>query len=125
MGNFCVTSPTFPTPTASQYEPPPEVASSHTLIIIAASLGSAFEWYDFFLDGSLAPIIAQHYYSSLPDGRAFAMALFTFAAGYVFRPFGAIVFGKLGDMFGRKYTFLATIIIMGSTTFLSGKIFSL
>ncbi|HUD41826.1 MAG TPA: MFS transporter [Dokdonella sp.] len=96
------------------------LTQGHKRVIIASSLGTIFEWYDFYLYGSLAAIIAVHFFSSLPSGSAFIMALLTFAAGFAVRPFGAIVFGRLGDMIGRKYTFLVTIVIMGISTFLVG-----
>jgi MFS family permease len=96
------------------------LTEGHKRVIIASSLGTIFEWYDFYLYGSLAAIIAVHFFSSLPSGSAFIMALLTFAAGFAVRPFGAIVFGRLGDMIGRKYTFLVTIVIMGISTFLVG-----
>ncbi len=92
----------------------------HRKVIIASSLGTVFEWYDFYLYGSLAAVIAVHFFSSLAPGPAFIMALLTFAAGFAVRPFGAIVFGRLGDLIGRKYTFLITIVIMGISTFLVG-----
>ncbi len=96
------------------------ITKEHRKVILASSLGTVFEWYDFYLYGSLAAIIAAHFFSSLPSGSAFVMALLTFAAGFAVRPFGAIVFGRLGDMIGRKYTFLVTIILMGLSTFLVG-----
>lgn len=96
------------------------LTQGHKKVIIASSLGTIFEWYDFYLYGSLAAIIATHFFSSLAPGAAFIMALLTFAAGFAVRPFGAIVFGRLGDMIGRKYTFLVTIVIMGVSTFLVG-----
>lgn len=96
------------------------MTKEHRKVILASSLGTVFEWYDFYLYGSLAAIIAVHFFSSLPAGSAFVMALLTFAAGFAVRPFGAIVFGRLGDMIGRKYTFLITIVIMGVSTFLVG-----
>lgn len=98
----------------------PSLTKGHRRVILASSLGTVFEWYDFYLYGSLAAIIATHFFSSLPSGSAFVMALLTFAAGFAVRPFGAIVFGRLGDMIGRKYTFLVTIVIMGISTFLVG-----
>jgi len=99
---------------------PGALTQSHRKVIIASSLGTIFEWYDFYLYGSLAAIIAVHFFSALPAGSAFIMALLTFAAGFAVRPFGALVFGRLGDMIGRKYTFLVTIVIMGISTFLVG-----
>jgi MFS family permease len=89
-------------------------------VIFASSLGTVFEWYDFYLYGSLAAIIAKQFFSGLDEGSAFIFALLAFAAGFIVRPFGAIFFGRLGDMIGRKYTFLVTILIMGASTFLVG-----
>jgi len=89
-------------------------------VIFASSLGTVFEWYDFYLYGSLAAIIAKQFFSALDAGSAFIFALLAFAAGFIVRPFGAIFFGRLGDMIGRKYTFLVTILIMGSSTFVVG-----
>jgi MFS family permease len=89
-------------------------------VIFASSLGTVFEWYDFYLYGSLAPIIAKQFFSGLDPNSAFIFALLAFAAGFIVRPFGAIVFGRLGDMIGRKYTFLVTILIMGLATFIVG-----
>ena len=89
-------------------------------VIFASSLGTVFEWYDFYLYGSLAPIIAKQFFSGVDAGSAFIFALLAFAAGFIVRPFGALVFGRLGDMIGRKYTFLVTIVIMGLSTFIVG-----
>jgi MFS family permease len=89
-------------------------------VIFASSLGTVFEWYDFYLYGSLAAIIAKQFFSGLDAGSAFIFALLAFAAGFIVRPFGALVFGRLGDMIGRKYTFLVTILIMGMSTFIVG-----
>ncbi len=89
-------------------------------VIFASSLGTVFEWYDFYLYGSLAAIIAKQFFSGLDAGSAFIFALLAFAAGFIVRPFGALVFGRLGDMIGRKYTFLVTILIMGGATFIVG-----
>jgi predicted MFS family arabinose efflux permease len=89
-------------------------------VIFASSLGTVFEWYDFYLYGSLAAIIAKQFFSGLDAGSAFIFALLAFAAGFIVRPFGALVFGRLGDMIGRKYTFLITIVIMGLSTFIVG-----
>ena len=87
-------------------------------VIFASSLGTVFEWYDFYLYGSLAAIIAKQFFAGLDPGSAFIFALLAFAAGFIVRPFGALVFGRLGDMIGRKYTFLVTILIMGMSTFI-------
>ena len=89
-------------------------------VIFASSLGTVFEWYDFYLYGSLAAIIAKQFFTGLDEGSAFIFALLAFAAGFIVRPFGALVFGRLGDMIGRKYTFLITILIMGLSTFIVG-----
>ena len=89
-------------------------------VIFASSLGTVFEWYDFYLYGSLAAIIAKQFFAGLDAGSAFIFALLAFAAGFIVRPFGALVFGRLGDMIGRKYTFLVTILIMGMSTFIVG-----
>src|SRR6476660_9714436 len=88
-------------------------------VIFASSLGTVFEWYDFYLYGSLAPIIAKQFFIGDPT-TTFIFALLAFAAGFIVRPFGALVFGRLGDMIGRKYTFLITILIMGASTFFVG-----
>lgn len=89
-------------------------------VIFASSLGTVFEWYDFYLYGSLAAIIAKQFFAGTDPNTAFIFALLAFAAGFLVRPFGAIVFGRLGDMIGRKYTFLVTIVIMGASTFIVG-----
>jgi MFS family permease len=91
-------------------------------VIFASSLGTVFEWYDFYLYGSLAAIIAKQFFSGLDPSAAFIFALLAFAAGFIVRPFGALVFGRLGDMIGRKYTFLVTILIMGLSTFVVGML---
>jgi MFS family permease len=91
-------------------------------VILASSLGTVFEWYDFYLYGSLAAIIAKQFFSGLNETSAYIAALLAFAAGFAVRPFGALVFGRLGDLVGRKYTFLITILIMGASTFLVGAL---
>ena len=96
------------------------MSSEERKVIFASSLGTVFEWYDFYLYGSLAAIIAKQFFSGLDAGSAFIFALLAFAAGFIVRPFGALVFGRLGDMIGRKYTFLVTILIMGLSTFIVG-----
>ncbi|GEJ56841.1 MFS transporter [Anaeromyxobacter diazotrophicus] len=107
-------------------KPPPPAGSiggitkEEQLVIFASSLGTVFEWYDFYLYGSLAAIIGKQFFSALNETSAFIFALLAFAAGFAVRPFGAIVFGRLGDMIGRKYTFLVTILIMGLSTFIVG-----
>ncbi|MBK6376430.1 MAG: MHS family MFS transporter [Xanthomonadales bacterium] len=92
----------------------------HKRVIFASSLGTVFEWYDFYLYGSLAAIIAKQFFTALNPTSGFIFALLAFAAGFAVRPFGALLFGRLGDMIGRKYTFLVTIVIMGLSTFLVG-----
>ena len=99
---------------------PRPMSAEEKKVIFASSLGTVFEWYDFYLYGSLAAIIAKQFFSGLDAGSAFIFALLAFAAGFIVRPFGAIFFGRLGDMIGRKYTFLVTILIMGLSTFIVG-----
>ena len=89
-------------------------------VVIASSLGTVFEWYDFYLYGSLAAIISRQFFSGVNPTAGFIFALLAFAAGFFVRPFGALFFGRLGDLVGRKYTFLITILIMGLSTFLVG-----
>jgi MFS family permease len=89
-------------------------------VIFASSLGTVFEWYDFYLYGSLAAIIGAQFFSAYPENTRNIFALLAFAAGFLVRPFGAIVFGRVGDIVGRKYTFLVTIMIMGLSTFIVG-----
>jgi len=89
-------------------------------VIFASSLGTVFEWYDFYLYGSLASIISKQFFSAVNPSAAFIFALLAFAAGFAVRPFGALVFGRLGDLVGRKYTFLVTILLMGGATFVVG-----
>ncbi|HYZ24685.1 MAG TPA: MFS transporter [Rhodopila sp.] len=89
-------------------------------IILASSLGTVFEWYDFYLYGSLAAIIGLKFFSQFDETTRNIFALLAFAAGFLVRPFGALVFGRLGDLVGRKYTFLVTILIMGASTFIVG-----
>ncbi|MBK8769307.1 MAG: MFS transporter [Rhizobiales bacterium] len=90
---------------------------SKSTVVFASSLGTVFEWYDFYLYGSLAAIISKQFFSGVNETAGFIFALAAFAAGFAVRPFGAIVFGRLGDLVGRKYTFLITILIMGLATF--------
>jgi MFS family permease len=89
-------------------------------VIFASSLGTVFEWYDFYLYGTLAAIIGKQFFTNLDPASQTIFALLAFAAGFIVRPFGAIFFGRLGDMIGRKYTFLVTILIMGLSTFIVG-----
>ncbi len=95
---------------------------SQRKVVLASSLGTVFEWYDFYLYGSLASIIAKQFFTALDPTSGFIFALLAFAAGFIVRPFGALVFGRLGDLVGRKHTFLVTIVIMGASTFLVGVI---
>ena len=90
------------------------------LVVTASAAGTVFEWYDFFIYGSVAPIIAKHFFASAGETQGYILTLLTFAAGFFARPFGAIVFGRLGDRTGRKRTFLVTITLMGLATFLAG-----
>ncbi|WP_353558754.1 MFS transporter [Paraburkholderia terrae] len=96
------------------------MTSDERKIIFASSLGTVFEWYDFYLYGSLAAVVGKQFFSSVNETAAFIFALLAFAAGFAVRPFGALVFGRLGDLVGRKYTFLVTILLMGTSTFLVG-----
>jgi len=96
------------------------IDAAHRRVIFASSLGTVFEWYDFYLYGSLITIITKKFFSGMNDTTAFLFALLAFAAGFFVRPFGALVFGRLGDLVGRKYTFLLTIVIMGASTALVG-----
>jgi MFS family permease len=89
-------------------------------VIVASSLGTVFEWYDFYLYGSLAEIIAKQFFAGLNETSQFILALLAFSAGFAVRPFGALMFGRLGDLVGRKYAFLSTILIMGLSTSLVG-----
>ena len=89
---------------------------AHRRVIFASSLGTVFEWYDFYLYGSLAAVISKQFFSGVNETTGFIFALLAFAAGFAVRPFGALVFGRVGDLVGRKYTFLITIVIMGLST---------
>ena len=98
----------------------PATRRRDALVIAASSLGTVFEWYDFYLYGLLAAIIAEQFFAGASPSSAFIFALIAFAAGFAVRPFGALVFGRLGDLVGRKYTFLITMGLMGLSTFLVG-----
>jgi nitrate/nitrite transporter NarK len=98
----------------------PDTTRDVRRVILASSLGTVFEWYDFYLYGSLAAIISRQFFSGVNPTAAFIFALLAFAAGFAVRPFGALVFGRLGDLVGRKHTFLITIVIMGVSTFIVG-----
>ena len=107
---------------------PAGMTKDERFVILASSLGTVFEWYDFYLYGSLAGIIGTQFFTIAgADGKPMfdqatrdIFALLAFAAGFLVRPFGAIVFGRIGDIVGRKYTFLVTILIMGLSTFIVG-----
>ena len=90
------------------------------MVIAGASVGTVFEWYDFYLYGSLAGFITQHFFSGVNETTGYIFALLAFAAGFAVRPFGALVFGRLGDLWGRKNTFLVTMLLMGLSTFAVG-----
>ena len=96
------------------------IDKGHRRVIFASSLGTVFEWYDFYLYGSLAAVMSKQFFSGVNETTGFIFALLAFAAGFAVRPFGALVFGRLGDLVGRKYTFLITIVIMGLGTALIG-----
>jgi len=106
--------------TATGSMPNRGITKEERKVIFASSLGTVFEWYDFYLYGSLAAIIAKHFFAGVNETTSFIFALLAFAAGFAVRPFGAIVFGRLGDMIGRKHTFLITIVIMGVSTAVVG-----
>jgi MFS family permease len=98
------------------------MTSEQRLVIFASSLGTVFEWYDFYIYGTLGVFLAKYFFSNVPPNVGFIFALLAFAAGFAVRPFGALIFGRLGDMIGRKYTFLITMSLMGLGTFLIGVI---
>ncbi|ALV08062.1 MFS transporter [Roseateles depolymerans] len=106
--------------TASAVSTSAPMTKEEKKVIFASSLGTVFEWYDFYLYGSLAAIIGKQFFTGLDPTAQFIASLMAFAAGFIVRPFGALVFGRLGDMIGRKYTFLVTILIMGLSTFIVG-----
>jgi MFS family permease len=95
-------------------------AQNNTLVIFASSLGTVFEWYDFYIYGTLGAILATKFFAAVAPNVGFIFTLLAFAAGFAVRPFGALVFGRLGDLVGRKYTFLVTMTLMGLGTFLIG-----
>src|SRR6185369_16869285 len=96
------------------------MSKDEKFVILASSLGTVFEWYDFYLYATLAPFFAALFFPPGNDTAALLSAFATYAAGFLVRPFGAIVFGRIGDLVGRKYTFLVTIIVMGVSTFAVG-----
>ena len=99
---------------------PHELPRQQRRVVLAAALGTVFEWYDFYLVGALASLLAQRFFAGLGANPAFILALLAFASGFLVRPFGALLFGRLGDLIGRKYTFLVTILLMGLSTFTIG-----
>ena len=96
------------------------IGTEERKVIFASSLGTVFEWYDFYLYAVLAPFFAALFFPQGNETAALLSAFATYAAGFLVRPFGALVFGRIGDLVGRKYTFLVTIIVMGASTFLVG-----
>jgi predicted MFS family arabinose efflux permease len=94
--------------------------AGNRLVVLGASAGTVFEWYDFYLYGSLATVITQHFFSGVNETTGYIFALLAFAAGFAVRPLGAVVFGRLGDLWGRKNTFLVTMLLMGLSTFVVG-----
>src|ERR1700678_3452454 len=107
----------FPLITADAF---PTILTVESKLLLAASLGTVFEWYDFFLYGSLAVTISKQFFSGVDENTGFMFALLAFAAGFIVRPFGAAFFGRLGDLIGRKYTFLMTMFLMGLATLAVG-----
>ncbi len=100
--------------------PGTRIRKEERFVICASTLGTVFEWYDFYLYGSMASIIGAQFFSQYPAGTRDIFALLAFAAGFLVRPFGSLIFGRIGDLAGRKYTFLITILIMGLSTFIVG-----
>jgi MFS family permease len=105
--------------TASEYSEA-GMTSEQRMVIFASSLGTVFEWYDFYIYGTLGAFLAKYFFSNVPANVGFIFALLAFAAGFAVRPFGALIFGRLGDTIGRKYTFLVTMSLMGIGTFFIG-----
>ena len=97
-----------------------KMTSEQRMVIFASSLGTVFEWYDFYIYGTLGVFLAKYFFSNVPPNVGFIFALLAFAAGFAVRPFGALIFGRIGDMIGRKYTFLVTMSLMGVGTFFIG-----
>ena len=106
--------------TDSAETPEPTVGRDDRLVILASSVGTVIEWYDFYLYGSLAAIITVQFFSGVNETTGYIFALMAFAAGFAVRPFGAVFFGRLGDLWGRKNTFLVTMLLMGLSTFVVG-----
>ena len=112
---FAPARPTAPGAASASPWPP-----DHRRVILASSLGTVFEWYDFYLYGALATLIARRFFGGVDPSTGFVLALLAFAAGFLVRPIGALVFGRLGDLIGRKYTFMVSIVVMGLSTFTVG-----
>jgi MFS family permease len=109
------------TVTATDYSASKKMTSEQRMVIFASSLGTVFEWYDFYIYGTLAAFLARYFFSTdVPENIRFIFTLLAFAAGFAVRPFGALIFGRMGDMIGRKYTFLVTMTLMGVGTFFIG-----
>src|SRR5499433_3613678 len=96
------------------------MSSEESLVIFASSLGTVFEWYDFYIYGTLGVFLAKYFFSNVPANVGFIFTLLAFAAGFAVRPLGALIFGRIGDIVGRKYTFLVTMTLMGLGTFFIG-----
>src|SRR5881628_3465703 len=105
---------------ATAAAPPSRFGREEARVIFASSLGTVFEWYDFYLYATLAPFFAALFFPPGNETAALLSAFAAYAAGFLVRPFGALVFGRLGDLVGRKYTFLVTILFMGASTFAVG-----
>src|SRR5271167_4050238 len=106
--------------TTPTWTPRKGMSSAEKFVIFASSLGTVFEWYDFYLYAILAPFFAALFFPKGNETAALMSAFATYAAGFLVRPFGALIFGRIGDLVGRKYTFLVTIMVMGTSTFLVG-----
>ena len=96
------------------------MTADERLVIFASSLGTVFEWYDFYIYGTLGVFLAKYFFSNVPVNVGFIFTLLAFAAGFAVRPLGALIFGRIGDIVGRKYTFLVTMTLMGLGTFFIG-----
>ena len=96
------------------------MTTEERLVILASSLGTVFEWYDFYIYGTLGVFLAKYFFSNVAPSVGFIFTLLAFAAGFAIRPFGALLFGRIGDLVGRKYAFLVTMTVMGLSTFLIG-----
>src|SRR3954454_8874729 len=124
MGRTCINDPGSDTmtmaATAGHDISSRGMTAEERKVIFASSLGTVFEWYDFYIYGTLGAFLAKYFFSNVPPNVGFIFALLAFAAGFAVRPFGALIFGRLGDLVGRKYTFLITMTLMGVGTFFIG-----